>query len=181
MKIYSKIAEFASEMLPLCRLCADCKEQTELWTQISELESKLILCCGWHLSESETQMPTKVCETCVEQLQQSWLFAESIKTAESKLNKLISELNQAETIETNTSHEVVRSNLIKLEPDICSIEIKESHETFDDDAATEFSYVETSHEIETVSMKSNLKMVKPTTDPFLDLMSKHSSELLILN
>lgn len=92
-------------MFSTCRLCAEYKEPAELKTQITDLELKLTICCGWHRSGNESRMPTLACDDCVEKLEKSWCFAEVVKAAEMKLEQLIEEYKSIESI-----------NTIKLEP-----------------------------------------------------------------
>lgn len=114
------------EMFSLCRLCAEYKEATELTTQLFELEFKLVLCCGWNASENESEMPSKACDLCVEQLEKSWCFAENVKAAEHKLTKLVSELNQIDQSELMTFDEMTLTtpSTVKQEPEICSVQVK---------------------------------------------------------
>lgn len=81
-------------MYSLCRLCAICTDPCELITEIVELESKLSLCCGWQQAKNEFQMPKKVCNSCVRELQRSWNLVERIREAEIQLNKLLDEQTQ---------------------------------------------------------------------------------------
>lgn len=92
-------------MFSTCRLCAEYKEPAKLKTQITDLELKLTVCLDWHPSGYESRMPTQACDECVEKLENSWHFAEFVKTAEIKLEQLIDEYKSIESI-----------NSIKLEP-----------------------------------------------------------------
>lgn len=85
-------------MFSLCRLCAKCTEPAELTIEITELESRLVLCCGWQPSTNEFQMPKKACNSCVSEVQRSWDLVERIQEAETKLNKF---LNEQLPIDTN--------------------------------------------------------------------------------
>lgn len=78
-------------MSQLCRLCAAYTEPSQLTTEISELEAKLMLCCGWKPSEMEIQMPKMACNLCAAELQRSWSLVERIRAAEQTLNKVLSE------------------------------------------------------------------------------------------
>lgn len=89
-------------MFSLCRLCGNYIEPTELTTEISELESKLTVCCGWKQSEYELQMPKKVCQLCINELDRSWCFAAKIWAAENELNILLKEQNQVEIDESSS-------------------------------------------------------------------------------
>lgn len=81
-------------MFSLCRLCATCTDPIDLNTDLSELEPKLAHCFGWRKSEKEIVMPKKVCNPCVDRLQQSSEFFERILSAEKQLNKLLHEQMQ---------------------------------------------------------------------------------------
>lgn len=111
-------------MFSLCRLCGDSKDAIELNTSISELASKLVLCCDWNQSENGSQMPNKVCNLCVEELQRSWLFAEKVKATEEKLGKLVNAINKT-VDESVTYDEITISETIKQEPDDYLIDIDE--------------------------------------------------------
>lgn len=79
---------------------------TEKTTELSELEPKLSVCCGWRQSENDVQLPHKACSACVDQLQKSWSFAESVWAAENQLNKLIRESNVVECLPEKTEIKV---------------------------------------------------------------------------
>lgn len=81
-------------MFSLCRLCAKDTLDIDLTTQIFDLQPKLSLCCGWKPSENESQMPQKACSLCVDRLERSWEFAETVWAAEQSLYKLTCELDQ---------------------------------------------------------------------------------------
>lgn len=120
-------------MFSLCRLCANPKDAIELNTSISELESKLILCCEWSPSKNESQMPNKACTLCVQQLRSSWCFAKKVKAAEEKLGKLVTASNK--TVNESIEHdEIIISETIKQEPDGYLMDIVED-ENFSDGAA----------------------------------------------
>lgn len=101
-------------MLKLCRLCAKCTEPTDLTTNISDVESKLTICCGWKPLEYEIQMPNKACKLCVDKLQMCWDFVESVWAAEKQLNKLLSEVRANTEVETK-SGEIIDSVKCELE------------------------------------------------------------------
>lgn len=82
-------------MFSLCRLCAKYTEPAELIAEKVELERKLALCCGWQPSPNEFQMPKKVCNACVSEVDRSWNLVEQIRGAETQLNKLLSEQLQS--------------------------------------------------------------------------------------
>lgn len=127
-----------NKMFSLCRLCAESKDFDELITEISELETKLVLCCGWNISANEVQMPSKACIICVERLEKSWCFAESVKAAENKLNKLVSEENCIETFEKTLSHTFTNYESIKLDPSN-TLESENIDDTIDDHIVSNLS------------------------------------------
>lgn len=162
-------------MFSICRLCANCKDQIELSTHITELESKLSLCCGWYPTENEIRMPTKACDNCVDELNRSWLFAQSVKDAELKLIKLLMEQNESSTIEETVYNGLIADETIKNDPGICAVELKEfdnnsSFDDIDDDGEVG----ETSFEdpiIDSASECSDSNKVGkhlPDVDPLLD-------------
>lgn len=110
-------------MFSLCRLCANCPETTDLTTEICEIEAKLAICCGWNPSKNETQMPKKACNLCVDQLQQSWNFAEQIRAAEKQLNKLLAEQSIEPENESKADEFLSFDTNIK-----CQDEIKDSND-----------------------------------------------------
>lgn len=100
----------------LCRLCANCKDQSELNTQITELESKLALCCGWYPLENQIQMPAKACNSCVDELNRCWYFARSVQNAELKLIKLLAEQNKIATNTVTEYNEFATEEEVKIDP-----------------------------------------------------------------
>lgn len=88
-------------------------EMSETTTEISELKSKLTFCCGWKPSEDEIKMPQNACNRCVERLQRSWDFAESVWAAEGQLMKLAGE--SVESVEVWSSELVLPDEPIKRE------------------------------------------------------------------
>lgn len=119
-------------MLLLCRLCAACTQPAELTMNLSDLEPKLMICCGWRPSENECEMPKKVCNVCVNQLQRSWNFVECIWAAEKQLNKLISEKVQI----NSDSVELFKNDDVKSEEEremtIVVSELEEVKPSFSD-------------------------------------------------
>lgn len=107
-------------------------EISEFSAEICDLESKLKLCCGWKPTENEEGMPQKACSVCVDQLQKSWAFAESVWLAEENLLKLGSEVKQSHFIETIPHIEEILTDSIKTEPDTVPFELEEIEHTFDD-------------------------------------------------
>lgn len=164
-------------MFSLCRLCAEYKNSDELKTEIIELESKLTLCCDWNASSNVSEMPPKACDSCVGQLEKSWCFAKSVKAAEKKLSKLISEQNRKESTddEVITNDDAILSNSFEVKPDICNVEINEleineENDIFDDpDDPTTYSNVdsEVSSENELIKITKKTTDEKKSLDPFL--------------
>lgn len=118
-------------MFSLCRLCAKCMNVSESTAEICDLESKLRLCCGWKPTENEDGMPQKACSMCVDQLQRSYSFAESVWLAEEQLIKLGTELKQSHFIETTHIEEILTDS-IKTEPNTVAFELGEIEQIFDD-------------------------------------------------
>lgn len=82
-------------MSGLCRLCAETRP-LEKMSDISDptlnIEQKLLDCCRWtHLKELESNenLPQHICIVCYEKLEQSWLFAEHVASAQYKLIEII--------------------------------------------------------------------------------------------
>lgn len=101
-------------MFAFCRLCANRMHETEKTAEISEMTTKLIVCCNWKLSKIESQMPQRVCRVCVDELERSWRFAEQIHLAEKKLQLHWIELNQPTMDEPEP---IVEINEIEQEED----------------------------------------------------------------
>lgn len=117
-------------MLSLCRLCANCMDGIETSIDISELEPKLRVCCGWNQSENEWRMPRKACKMCADELQRCWSFSEKVRTAEQKLNKLTSEMVLNEC-ELTSEIEEVSMGLVKEEMYVDSIGLENFEHDFD--------------------------------------------------
>lgn len=117
LKEKKKSEEKLFKMFSLCRLCARCKDDTELTVPISEIQSKLSLFSGWKPSESETQMPPKACTVCVDELDRSWDFFQTISAGEEQLLKLISEQKEVESNDLEPQVEEIMFDVIKLEPE----------------------------------------------------------------
>ncbi|XP_031617242.1 zinc finger protein 431-like isoform X2 [Contarinia nasturtii] len=151
-------------MFSFCRLCAKQTEATALATELSEIESKLKLCCGWKPSENEIEMPNKACDLCVEKLQQCWNFAESIWEAEKQLIEMANEIKAQKSVDP----------LLHVEgdstvPGCVSAEFdKEEEHHFDDELFTETeSDSESSIENYETPPKNMAKKLKPTCFAFL--------------
>lgn len=161
-------------MFSLCRLCAKSMDTTESTTNIMELQSKLLMCCGWNSTNNEDQMPQKACNSCVRQLNKSWSFAESVWATEKKLLKLVSESIQPENFESSES---IKIEQIEAKPDVSAIALDELNESFDDDVFGEpFEYSDDesvhsdkSQTKETVKKVNRRKRTK--TDPFIAALS----------
>lgn len=161
-------------MISICRLCANCKEEHEISAQITELESKLALFSGWYPTADELKLPTKVCDNCVFDLDKCITFVEKVKDAELKLIKLSMEQNEASAIEHTTYDTVMADEEIKVDPDICSVEINEFDSSFfggmdDDDGDAEANFEDPI--IDSGPECSNSTKVEknvPEADPILD-------------
>lgn len=120
-------------MFRLCRLCAKCPEPSDLTTNISNIESKLVICCKWKPSEYEIQMPNKACNLCMDKLQMCWNFVESVWAAEKQLNKLLAEqyedLTNTEKDPTHIDDLMTEESIEKVET-IC--ELKDPECSFDE-------------------------------------------------
>lgn len=121
-------------MHSLCRLCATCSEPTELTTEISAIEPKLALCCGWQATEHEIKMPKKACNFCVDRLQMSWNFVEQIWAAEKQLNKLFNEQIQTKSEEVSPQTMDIKAE-DGIEPNIAICELEELKSPFDENVA----------------------------------------------
>ncbi|XP_031621561.1 zinc finger protein 425-like [Contarinia nasturtii] len=118
-------------MFSLCRLCAKHTNASDLTTEVCDITSKLKVCCGWKPIENDAEMmPNKACNLCVENLQQSWNFAESIWAAQQQLIKLASEVHPQTDIDPMSYVEGIIDDSIKHEPDNRS-ETDEDHQQFD--------------------------------------------------
>lgn len=164
-------------MFSICRLCANCKDDIELTTQVTELQSKLNLCCSWYPTENEIQLPTKACDNCVDELDKCWYFAQSVRDAEHKLNKLLSEQNEVSiTGNVKQFDEFMEDNKIKVDPDILAVELKvfdnscdDDEGDADDDGVAIFDGLINSIESDAECSTSNkTKVALPDVDPFLD-------------
>lgn len=174
-----KSNDLVGKMFSICRLCANCKDEIELTTQITELESKLALCCGWYPhSENEIRMPHKACDNCVDELDKCWYFAQSVRDAELKLNKLLMERNEPTTISATEYSELIADDKIKVDPGICAVELEEfDNSCYDDDdddygaecAIFDDPIIESEAEC---SNSSKVEKSQPDVDPFLDHLSK---------
>lgn len=161
-------------MFSICRLCANCKDEIELTTQITELDSKLALCCGWYPTENEIQMPRKACDNCVDELGKCWSFAQSVRDAELKLNKLLMEQNESTIINATEYSELLEENTIKVDSGICAVEIKEFDNSYCDDGGDVVEAMFDDPIIDSNAECSNSSTVGknlPDVDPFLDNLS----------
>lgn len=161
-------------MFSICRLCANCKDDIELTTQITELESKLALCCGWYPTENEIQLPTKACDNCVDELDKCWYFAQSVRNAEQKLNKLLMEQNDLTAVDTAEYNELLADDKIKIDPGILAVELKEFENSCDenngnngdeDEAIFDNPFIDSDAECST---SNKIQINLPDVDPFLD-------------
>lgn len=79
----------------LCRLCAEIRpreKMSEINNSTLNIEQKLVDCCRWtHFKElnADANLPQHICIVCIEKLEQCWLFAESVASAQYKLIEFI--------------------------------------------------------------------------------------------
>lgn len=118
-----------------CRLCAKVKSATALKHRLSDITSKLIDCCQWIEPYTGTEYPQNVCDPCAKRLDQSWKFAEAVKSAQIELDHLLNQQRQDIIfIKGDEGDEVV-----KVEPDylddidfaVSEVEAPEKAEFFD--------------------------------------------------
>lgn len=82
-------------MAGLCRLCAETRpleKMSEFDDPTLNIEQKLVDCCRWtHFKELnvDANLPQHICIVCIEKLERSWLFAESVSSAQYKLIEII--------------------------------------------------------------------------------------------
>lgn len=75
----------------LCRLCAKEKRPKQLTHSINDetlkIKQKLIECCRWNsvIGNDYSQMPEKICNICINKLEMTWEFVESITKAQEQL------------------------------------------------------------------------------------------------
>lgn len=154
-------------MFSICRLCANCKDEVDLTTQITVLESKLALCCGWYPSDNETQLPRKVCNTCVSELDKCWCFAQKVRDGERKINKLLEK--QSEAAE---NHETPADDAVENDEEVCIFELNELHDSSSNHDAGEASLDRSNIHSDAESSDSNkIEKELPDVDPFLDHLS----------
>lgn len=159
-------------MFSLCRLCATCIEPTQRTTEVSELESKLAICCGWKPLENEVQLPKKVCHQCVDQLQRSWNFVEQIWVAEKQLTKLLSEeipISSQENLSNNVKVKIEKES--KDVDNVLDLE-KSTDVVYDEDVFGEsINYFDDDSSNENVKVDKNSDKKQTTSDPFLAVLS----------
>lgn len=79
-------------MTEYCRLCAELKDSSEIVASIIDVEQsmKLQTCCEW--TEQNTKLrslPHNICGICLDKLDKSWLFSQSVASAQEKLLEMI--------------------------------------------------------------------------------------------
>lgn len=154
-------------MFSLCRLCARCIEVTDLSVGISELKTKLEMCCGWKPLENEFEMPQKACTLCVDRLQTSWTFAESVWMAEKQLAKIANGTDHFQKVEnTLIVEEIAIEEALKIEPDIAVSLDAEDFGQFFEVAAFDGPIIESETE-DSSSNKRARKRKKPTEKPII--------------
>lgn len=163
-EIYCHFHILRVKMFPLCRLCANHVESTDILAEISDLKWKLSFCCGWKPSENEIQMPQKACSHCVEMLDICWKFAESVWSAERKLIKLANE-----PVEVWSSELVIQNEEIEMKSEEIDTKFEVSKcPSEEDDNAINYSDDESLHS-NTIEPKEEMPTGKkqPANDPFL--------------
>lgn len=83
-------------MTNYCRLCAELKEPDDFVTTITDaenlIEQKLSVCCQWKVKNtSQRSLPQAVCSVCLDKLDKCWIFAQSVKLAQHKLEEIFGE------------------------------------------------------------------------------------------
>lgn len=84
-------------MAGLCRLCAETRpleKMSEITDPALNIEQKLVDCCRWtHFKEFDSKGNLNsiqhICIVCMEKLEQCWLFAENVASAQYKLIEII--------------------------------------------------------------------------------------------
>lgn len=80
-------------MTDICRLCASLKTLDQLVTiedPALALKKKLTRCCQLEFDDNEDFLPQNVCLVCVQNLENSWNFAENVSQAQQTLRKAFS-------------------------------------------------------------------------------------------
>lgn len=83
-------------METLCRLCAKVKSPKQLAYNITDqalnIEQKLIDCCRWNLFIPSDELTKKVCRACFKKLENSWMFAETVRLAQEQFFAYITDI-----------------------------------------------------------------------------------------
>lgn len=96
------------EMAEICRLCASFKTidlLVPLFDAIHSIPAKVEQCCRVNIAD-EREMPQNVCKGCLESLNKSITFAETVTMAQNTLRKAIA----SRTIASPASQPAVQSN-----------------------------------------------------------------------
>lgn len=78
-----------------CRLCAELKDSSEIIASIDDskrsIEQKLVACCQWNVDNNDQIQTQDVCMFCLDKLEESWLFSQSVQLAQYKLLEIFGE------------------------------------------------------------------------------------------
>ena len=77
-------------MADFCRLCASLKTLPQLIPAADpslSLKQKLARCCQLELPQNDEFLPQNVCNECVQQLNNSWVFSEKVRQAQDTLKQ----------------------------------------------------------------------------------------------
>ena len=153
--------------------------EAEVSIAISELESKLRLCCDWKPAENEERLPQRACQMCFDELQRSCAFAEKVSATERMLQKLASEMILNESKAEPTSHdEEVAVEMVKDEFFVNPIEFVDFDSgTFDDpQSASDAESLHSDKKKKCKREKSTKKAKKTTKKTKLPSNSKRAIE-----
>lgn len=82
-------------MTSYCRLCAQLKDSDEIATSLTDaenlIERKLTVCCQWKVKDTQRKLPHDVCTVCLNKLDKCWLFVQTVKLAQHKLQEIFGE------------------------------------------------------------------------------------------
>lgn len=107
-------------METLCRLCAKVKSSKlltyNITDQVMNIEQKLIDCCRWNFFIPNEELTKKVCRPCFKKLENSWMFAETVRHAQDQLIALITDIKPELPILIECADKSVETdNTIELE------------------------------------------------------------------
>lgn len=79
-------------MAEICRLCASFKTidlLVPLFDAVQSIPAKVEQCCRVNVSADDREMPQNVCKGCLDALNKSYTFAETVTMAQNTLRKAI--------------------------------------------------------------------------------------------